>query len=382
MVQKKEENPKILWRIQKRTMDVASIRYRALLPLLALEDLGILSRLSAGNETASLDEISTLILVKCFGSNDVQLAKLAYERGIPVYFDLCDNIFVNDYGNKSPIKPRDALIECLPYLSGITVPTSALRDAVQRSCGGRVPVDVIPDGIESRDLLVRQAMLLDGKTCAASWKFKLHNFLLRLGFLNNSPTKTHESTRLQRFGLPFKKKILWFGNHGSPWSSFGQSDISLFKTALETIAAEEEVGLIVVSNNKEKYTNEIKKIKIPSYYLEWDRYLIHDVLSQVDVVIAPLSQDDFSICKSSNRSVLALASGVPVVATATRDLNELGPVAWIDDPTVGLRAYLNDPNLAKAHVKNAQKIIRSRLSAKVIGSLWQHKLQNRIHTKP
>ena len=49
-------------------------------------------------------------------------------------------------------------------------------------------------------------------------------------------------------------------------------------------------------------------------------------LSRADLFVMPSAADPFSLCKSANRAVLALANNVPVVATYLESLEPLRDV--------------------------------------------------------
>ena len=72
---------------------------------------------------------------------------------------------------------------------------------------------------------------------------------------------------------------------------------------------------------------------------------------------------------------MALAAGVPVVASPTPALEQLRDCVWLDDPRTGLRHYLGDRRLKSQHLYRAQQIIASQFAAPVIGGMWKRLLQ-------
>ena len=87
---------KIGWKVAKLSLNVASVRYRALLPVLALQEAGKNCHVFADYDACNLDGLSLLVIVKGLIPNDLELARKAHERGIPLVLDLCDCIFVEN----------------------------------------------------------------------------------------------------------------------------------------------------------------------------------------------------------------------------------------------------------------------------------------------
>lgn len=362
----------VVWRVQKITLGLASVRYRALLPCVSLLNAGISCGLTQTADKGAIDKASHVVIVKSFTPADIELARHAKASGRCVYFDLCDNVFVSGYGGSSALPPDQALRQMAEYLTTIVVPTEALAQVVRQSLG-LVPVTVIPDGLEDAAVLSKQRQLVerfdgrvrDAKVSARSWFEALLERLRPTG----SP-------------LPDVPKgasvIVWYGNHGSPWSKFGLTDILLFREPLEQLARERPIILVVVSNSRSRYEKEIKPIAVPSVYIEWTPEVLHKVFRYADAVIAPNSGDAFSLCKSSNRTVMALAAGVPVVASPTPALALLRDCLWLDDPLTGLRCYLADRELKARHLKRARQLIATHFAAPVIGNLWKRLLRAHV----
>ena len=359
----------VVWRVQKVSLDLASVRYRALLPCVSLADEGVSCALTATADKRVIEKASHVVIVKAFTPSDIELARHARACGKRVYFDLCDNVFVDGYGKSSTLPPARALEQMAEHLTAIVVPTHALAKAVRKALGS-VHVEVIPDGLEDEAVLTKQRQLVaqfngqvyGAKNSPRAW---LEGMLKRLLPIGRALPEIQKGASV----------IVWFGNHGSPWSNFGLADILLFREPLEQLARERSIVLVVVSNNRSRYEQEIKPIAVPSTYLEWTPEVLHDVLRRADVVIAPNSGDEFSLCKSSNRTVMALAAGVPVVASPTHALEQLRDCVWLDDPLTGLRRYLDDRKLKSQHLNCARHLMAMHYAAPVIGGMWKRLLQ-------
>ncbi|MGK2915724.1 MAG: glycosyltransferase [Porticoccaceae bacterium] len=363
----------LVWRVSKQTVELASVRYRALLPILALSDLAIPSRLLIKPDVSALRSASHLIVVKCFSSADVELIRHAHAKGIRTIFDLCDNIFVDDYGRGAKVTPAEALRSMAHFLDAIVVPTKALAAVIKQELADGCPVHIIPDGLEDQGMLARQRTVIRRLKSYTQAKAAQPKSWSSLWQRVATIFESRPMLDLQQdcVGPRSERTILWFGNHGSPWSSFGLADILLFRDVLERIARKYSVHLLVVSNNASRFEAEIRPLAIRSTYLEWTPEVLHTALREVDVVIAPSALDEFARCKSANRVLLALHAGVPVVATPTPACELLRGCIWLDDPYQGIDAYLRDPDLVREHLARAHAVIEREFSLRAIASRWQ-----------
>lgn len=413
------------WKVSMLSSSVASIRYRALLPILALEAVGTHNRLFSSGLESNLDGLDALVIVKSFTEDDIFLAQQAASKGVRVVFDLCDNIFIDTYvrggGGVSPLQIFDAIAA---PADAIVVTTEPLAEIVRQ----RVPnaqVTVIPDGIETAESLksmgrlLRVAKALEKRQRLRVLKRKLRNVLLRLreeglglavrlGWRVFNRGQRALRKRLQRVlfrgrsGCPSTSKsaapeavaslpppslsatgdpvprcaktILWFGNHGAPHARFGMLDLLEIRDALEAVAQAFDVELVVISNHRSKYEEHIRPLRISSRYFDWSPREVDQWLDKADVVVVPNTLDPFSLCKSANRSVLAVSRGVPVVATPTPALDALAPHIHTGDALTGLRRYLCDREEGRRDALAAYAQAQAAFGQVAIGQAWQQVL--------
>ena len=415
---------KIGWKVAKLSLNVASVRYRALLPVLALQEAGKNCHVFADYDACNLDGLSLLVIVKGLIPNDLELARKAHERGIPLVLDLCDCIFVENYGGAHySVQPPKTFLAMAEFASAIVVPTEPLADVVRDQTNNRIPVLVIPDGIDSSELqsraqqVVQQAIsdarnrelvpttkpLLRTRAAEpqhAGWnkfrkklsrkykklltavrneglgaivkkqqakclKLLRKQFTLRITPVTcQSYTQSSIQTPTQIVTPPTQspmnddaQRIMWFGNHGAPYARFGMLDLLEIRPALEQMASERDAILVVISDNRDKYQQHIKPLKIKSEYIAWNPTVVEQEFARASVVVIPNPLETFSICKSANRAVLALKHGVPVVATETPALRPLAGCIVLNDFENGLRAYLTDRRKAEADVELGQQLI-------------------------
>lgn len=413
---------KIGWKVSQLTSSVASIRYRALLPMLALESDEVCNRLFSSGLESNLDGLDALVIVKSFTPDDLFLAQQAVGKGIRVVFDLCDNIFIDTYGRRggsvSPVQIFDAIAA---QADAVVVTTEPLA-AIVRQRTPRVQVTVIPDGIETLELLksmgrlLRVAEAFEKRRSLRVLRRKLRNVLVRLHEegpgvvvqlashvfnLGRRALRTRWQRALAhgRSGVPasaksaapgftgslvpaaasakpdsvprYAKTILWFGNHGAPHARFGMLDLLEIRHALETVAQVFDVELVVISNHRGKYEEYIRPLRIPSQYLDWSPHVVNEWLAKADVVVVPNTLDPFSLCKSANRSVLAVSRGVPVVATSSPALDALAPHIHTGDALTGLRRYLGDREAGRRDALAAYMQAQAAFGQGAIAHAWQ-----------
>jgi len=418
------------WKVSTLNLALASLRYRAMLPVLALESHGVVNKVFASPGRENLSGFDALVIVKSFTVEDYMLAQEAAALGVPIIFDLCDNIFIEEYGTDRQKSPVEVFSLIASIASAIVVTTEPLAVVVRERVNNCVPVYVVPDGIENEALLVevrkrlKYARLheyihavrargvrlvrrgwgliktrsliavlrerIKAKAGSLGWRFWMkmayrHYDKVRALLTGSQPKASRnvpqkstapyeesESIAGEIIALsPSSRKILWFGNHGAGHASFGMLDLLCLREPLERLAAELPLELVVVSNNRDKFNKYIRSMNISTRYIEWNAASMAQHLRSADVVVIPNSLDPFSICKSANRSVLALSHGVPVVATATPALEQLRECISLDDFEEGVRRYLTDPAYAALHVQKGKERIEELYGQQAIGQLWK-----------
>jgi hypothetical protein len=422
------------WKVATLNFDIASLRYRAMLPQLALESHGVKNRTFATPSRSALAGLDILVIVKSFTVDDYWLAQEATRLNIPVIFDLCDNIFIERYKGSTKTVPADVFLLIAGLASAIVVTTEPLADVVRERTGAHVSVYVVPDGIENEMLLssvqkrLKVARIQEyihrieskGRAIAGAlyrtlteppeFRDRLRRclnlgFWIHLAYPYLNPVRQKLKARLSKLrsvshsapafsqaqsddsvinnisrgtqpikisegGQPSSRKIVWFGSHGAKYADFGMLDLLLVRGPLEKLAAEMSLELIVISNHFEKYKKNIRPMAIPSRYVEWSREAVAEHLKGAHAVVIPNSLDAFSICKSANRSVLSLCHGVPVVATHTPALDPLHECITFDDFENGLRRYLTDGQYAQRHVRLGQQTVEKLYGQQAIGGQW------------
>jgi glycosyltransferase involved in cell wall biosynthesis len=347
----------LVWRLRNPDPDIASVRYRCLIPARHLAAQGVASRLSWGRHDPTGGLPSAIVFVKTFERDDLKRAQQAASLGIPVLLDVCDNVYAPGY--ERPAAPELEVFERMAALAtGIVTTGPALRDALAARVEG--PFHVVPDPLETP---------ADVRHTSRA--------MARAGLARLSPGGLVRSARRRRRAAPpphGERRVIWFGNTGSTRPRFGIVNLVDVAGELERAAAATPFRLLVVSGSPELARRQTASLSIETDHVKWDRLSIFDDLRSSDVAVFPNSRDEFSICKSANRAVLALSNGVPVVATRIPSLDPLEGCLVFDDFERGVSAYLEDAALGAGHVERAREAIERSFGAQTVARLWKQVL--------
>ncbi|MCB9072220.1 MAG: hypothetical protein H6623_01265 [Bdellovibrionaceae bacterium] len=141
---------RIFWKVHQLTPNIASIRYRCLIPIFESLQKTPSHRHFVRDVSCfdiSSDTIDIAVFVKTTRPQDLLLAKELKKKGIPIVFDTCDNLFVEHKDEDV----RAVFMEMLKAADKVTVPTQTLKNALLDSQMGLLPenIIVIPDPIEN-----------------------------------------------------------------------------------------------------------------------------------------------------------------------------------------------------------------------------------------
>ena len=140
-------------KLKTLNVNVASLRYRCLLPLRYLKQRQIASCVfSDASAIEFTSHVQAIIFVKSFREEDVALCEQAYQLGVPILLDLCDNILIDEYAADADYVPAHNFQRMLPMAAAVVTTGSALQAEVEaaiRQLNLALPVVVIPDGNET-----------------------------------------------------------------------------------------------------------------------------------------------------------------------------------------------------------------------------------------
>jgi glycosyltransferase involved in cell wall biosynthesis len=356
---------RLAWIAPEADPTIASFRYRCLIPAWALQQLGHDSVIFADQQPdpAAFD---ALIVVKQAGERPHDVARAFSARGKPVFLDLCDNIFVPGYAQRrGPELSAESAGDLARLADALVTPSRALERVALRHLGERVSSWVVPDA----------AITPDAYQAISAWLPRSVASPVQGG-----PGARRDLHDGEMFGvetdwqvdhLPDETaRVIWFGRHGSFHSEFGMGLLRPVIEELERAHRDRPVELVVISNNRVRFDALTHGVKIFTRYETWSNERVFFELSRADLFVMPSATDPFSLCKSANRAVLALANGVPVVATYLESLEPLREVMMLDDWRAGIGTYLFEPAIVRDHLSRAQPILAQRFSTDAIGRQW------------
>lgn len=156
----KKKMIRIGWKVSDLSLNIASVRYRALLPIIALKNQNCQSTIFSGIDPRNLKGLNVLVLVKPTNSQDYSIAQTARALNIPIILDLCDNIFVDTYKNKLGGTPSSLFLSLATESAAIVVTTTALAEVLRQVIPCPPPIYIIPDGAESPTIFSEASSLI------------------------------------------------------------------------------------------------------------------------------------------------------------------------------------------------------------------------------
>jgi hypothetical protein len=377
---------RLAWIVPDADPKVASFRYRCLIPAWALQQIGHDSAIFVDEQPDPAD-FDALVVVKQAGErlHDVARAFQAHDK--PVFLDLCDNIFIPGYAQRrGPELSAESAGDLARYADALVTPTHALDRIARKHLGGHMASWVVPDAAitpdayqaisawlprvivapppRGMDRLISGSRRVFGEEADASAQGGLS------GDKHDGDAFGVESD-WQVDHLPEDTaRVVWFGRHGSFHSEFGMGLLRPVIEELERAHRDRPIELVVISNNRIRFDSLTHGVNIFTRYETWSNERVFFELSRADLFVMPSAADPFSLCKSANRAVLALANNVPVVATYLESLEPLRDVLVIDDWRAGIDTYLFDRDTADRHLKEAQRILTGQFSTEAISRQW------------
>lgn len=393
---------KLAWIAATADPNVASFRYRCLIPAWALRELGHDSTIFV-DELPEPERFDALIAVKSAGDRLDEVARRFRAQGKPVFLDLCDNIFIPGYAQRrGPELSADAVRGLAVYADGLITPNTALERVARVHLGRGANSWVVPDAALTPDAYQAMSAWLPKRLANAPRRGGMDRLLSgprralsgaesgSAAPFNGSGSGNDKHDR-DMFGadtdwqvdhLPEDTaRVIWFGRHGSFHSDFGMGLLKPVLAELERMHRNRPIELVVISNNRMRFDALTHDVHIFTRYEEWSNERVFFELSRADLFVMPSGLDPFSLCKSANRAVLALANGVPVVASYLESLEPLRSALVVDDWRAGIEGYLLDPALASVHLALARPILAAEYSIGAIGRKWHAALEAATHPR-
>ena len=332
---------KIGWKPQNYEPRVASARIRCLNTLRQLGKQHFPAELY--NEKKESD-YRIVVFSKAYTNKEIVIAERLKERGTKIVFDLCDNHFLLD---EDRIARLTKMFELADHW---VVSSEGLGKVVTNIMGSGKPLTVIEDAVEER--------LSGSKADIVGW-VREHIQLYKLDKL----LSTDQDSRATR--------LVWFGNHKASYKDSGLAHVNKIRPVLEKINQSDPLTLTVISNSREVFDQVFSGWQLPVFYLEWSAHTFYKAMKRHKIAVIPIDVNEFTQVKTNNRIALSLFLGLGVVADSIDSYQVFSDCSFLDCWEVGLRSYLEQPELLDEHVQCGRRLIQENFSIEIIAGKWR-----------
>jgi hypothetical protein len=286
----------------------ARIRYARIAPF--LNDRGItltIEPLAAFDPRRAACDI--VIISKCYDAHALLAAEILGRRGVAVGFDLFDDYF--SQSDDSRLIQRRAWLAQMVCLSRFALCSTAVTANIVRGLAPSLPVHVMNDPAPPFDDRAMGLALRD-KMSAARTSAKI--------------------------------RVGWFGIGDNPHFAVGLSDLSAFASVLGQLATSGfAVELSILTNARSLDAAglaAIANLPVATTVGLWSEAAEAELLSRSLLCFLPVNAQRFSIAKSLNRAITALAGGCQLLSVGYPLYAALDPLIYreADDFIGDLRA--------------------------------------------
>lgn len=294
------------------------------------------------------DPPDVLILSKRYDKQSLEVAFALKQRyGTQIVLDLCDNHFFFSAGTAQNLTTRaNTLRTACTDADHVIVASDALAEVVQQEAN-HSRITVIADAAEP--------------VTTSSWQQRLRHPMaaLQLARLASS---------LRR--CAYSRRLVWFGNHGSPGVDGGMRDLSSLATQLSAAHRLEPIHITVISNNSATFNEISADWPTPISYLPWHADTFSDALKLHSAAIIPIGANPFTRCKTANRMLTAGLHGLNVIADTIPSYQPFAHCSVLNDWDRGLGPYLNDAEQRHTDVQELVALAKRDYSINRITERW------------
>ena len=328
------------WKPRNTERRVASIRIRCLNVIAELKKQHFPIELYKPGKQG----YSVVIFSKSYKPRDFEAVEMLRAAGTRVIFDLCDNHFLKEEERVGRLR------RMLQICDHCVVSSDAMKSLVQEQMGERyeTPVSVIADPVETR--LTGSYLNLKARI-RAEWQLAGLKSQLK-------------ATKAGSF------RFVWFGNYKG-FRNIGPEHAATLRQRLEALHEALPVSLTVISNSHDMFEAVFRDWSIPVHYLDWSACTFFRAMRLHQVSLIPIELNAFTRVKTNNRVIQSLYLGLGVVADAIDSYREFDGCTFLDKWEQGLRAYVENPALLQAHIRDGQEIIEQNYSITAIAQQWR-----------
>ena len=324
---------------------VASARLRCGLIVRELQRTGFDARVHRPGDVAP----RTLVLSKRYDPASLAHAQdLRVRQGTRVMLDLCDNHFHYDRAGEPFVQRSADLVAAVRAVDGVVAASDALAEVVRLHVPDGPRIDVIGDPIESRLSPPRR------------WQERMQDRWRLM----------HLRRRLRQAAPAQGRRLVWFGNHGSPNVEGGMSDLESVERQLHDHHRQRPLSLTVISNSRERFETLTRGWEFNCLYLPWSTGSFDDALTLHDVALIPVRVNPFTLCKTANRIATASVHGLAVAADTIPAYEEFSDCVVLGDWGAGLERLMDHADERHAAVVRACARLQERYALSVVASRW------------
>jgi len=351
----------IIWKVQKLDLGIASVRIRTLEPAMLLRERGHAIHITAScPDSKEIGSADVVIVNKSYSDADVKLCQDARAMNKRLLVDFCV-----DLSEESRSSELQSFRKQAQLANRLVTTGPELASRVKMWLGEDVPIETIPDIAEDMTLLDRVASSYPPTTFKQGARIYKPSGLASFA---------RWATRIERPYLKNRRRLVWFGNAGGAGSGAGLETLEEIAGHLEAVNRTVPIQLVVVTRGYNEFRRVTKPFGFPCLYREWSLLGAPGIISECEVCILPNHPTDFARARSSNRCLLALNCGVPVVATSIPSIQPLSDCIVLDDWKEGILKYLTDKEHSLRHVTRGQDFAKTVYGPSAIANAWERLL--------
>lgn len=329
------------WHADSFNPALASVRYRLLAPLCALQAQGFQIEKFDGARPAG--SYRALLFCKSESPEAVAIARAARDAGTALIYDICDNVFAACEAGRFSDARLDRVRTLLSLATHVTFSTQTLADQF---------AEHMPNLPAGRSVIADALDTAPPPTSAPRWGPRRDLARLR-HFLKGHEGALH---------------CVWFGKSLGRLSGYVHVDAAVAE--LERFARSHRVTLTIISNSRTGFIMAAHKWRVPTHYMPWDLATFGDALALHRVALIPLENNQYTAGKTLNRPATALLAGLGVIADPIASYEELRPFCTFGDWQSGLARYARWDDSADAMVAAGQGWLADRYSPEAVARQW------------
>ena len=336
------------WHADNFDPSLASIRYRLLAPMQAMQARGV--PIDRFDRARPAESYRAVLFSKSQSAEAVTIARAARAAGRAVIYDICDNVFAAAEAGQFSAGRLERVQELLSLATHVTFSTATLAEQFAGN---------LPGLTASRSVI---ADTLDVEPSAATPCNRARADLAALKcFLARRSGALH---------------CVWFGKSLGRLS--GYVHVNAAVAELERYAASHPTTLTVISNNRLGYWRSRPRWRVPTHYMPWNAATFQEALRLHRVALIPLESNAYTVGKTLNRPATALLAGIGAIADPIPSYQELAPFITLGNWQEGLERYHAWDERTQADVAAGRDWLVDRYGPVPIAAQWEQVLRTAV----